>query len=73
MANPVTWKVTNQNETTDLTPTGQAAKGVKVTFQLSTGEFGSVFVAQPQYTPDAVAAAISAQVANMVAIKGLTG
>lgn len=73
MAPPVTWKVTNQLETTDLTPTGQAARGVKVTFQLSTGEFGSVFVTQAQYTPDAVTAAIAQQAQVMIAVKGLTG
>lgn len=73
MPGPITWMVTNQSETTDLNAAGQAAKGTRVTFQLSSGEYGTVFLPEAQYTPDAVAAAISAKVANMVAIKGLTG
>jgi hypothetical protein len=70
---PASWTVTAVQETTDLTDSGQAAKGNRVTFQLADGTFGSVFLPGASFTPDAVKAAIAVKAATLEAVKGLTG
>jgi len=66
------WSVISQAETMGIGPTGTAGSGVKVTFRLSDGTTGSVFVPDAQYTPEQVKAAITARVGAFQAVKGLT-
>lgn len=70
---PVTWYVLSQTEVVQPTTQGRLMSGVKVTFQLSTGETGSVFVPDSDYTLDNVQAAIQARVALLAGVGGLSG
>lgn len=67
-----TWKVTGQNQVTEIQPGGTPTQGVRVYYMTGTGQSGNVFVPMAQYTPDGVTAAVSAAAATMDAIGTLT-
>ena len=66
------WTVISQSETMGIGPTGVAGSGVKVSFRLTDGTVGSVFVPDAQYNADSVRAAIAARVDVLQAVKGLS-
>ena len=68
----VTWTVTSQSESTEIQPSGQAARGYRIYFQTGTGQQGSIFVPQDRYLPDNVRALLAAAAANADAIGNLS-
>lgn len=52
--------------------TGQWVSGRTVTYQTANNAYGSVFVPDTQFTPDAVAVMLKADAANLAAIANLT-
>lgn len=70
---PVTWYVISQTEVTQPGTQGRLVSGHKVIFGLSTGDTGSVFVPDDQYTLQNVQAAIQARVALIVGVGALSG
>lgn len=70
---PVTWYVISQTEVTQPGPQGRLVSGHKIVFGLSTGDTGSVFIPDDQYTVDNVQAAIQARVALIVGVGALSG
>lgn len=71
---PVTgWTVTSQTPTVQADSTGRIVRGVEIYFTLPSGTSGSVFVAQSQYTPDNVRAAIAHQAYLMDQVDKLSG
>ena len=69
---PSTWKVTGQNQVTEIAPGGSPTQGVRVYYATGTGQSGSVFVPLSKYTPDGVAAAVTEAAATMDVIGSLT-
>ena len=69
----VTWKVTNQTEAVQPSPTGPLSKGFNVYFTTSNGLNGSVFVPESQYTEDMVRKMIADKVAQMTRVQSLGG
>ncbi len=67
------WKVISQAETSATLPDGTFGAGIKVTFQMSNGTVGSVFLARSAYTKDNVMNAIQARVSQMMDVQGLSG
>jgi hypothetical protein len=67
-----TWHVTQAQQTVGNDQTGKAVKGMLVTYQLASGQAGTVFVPGDQPTPDTVTAAVSAAAANLAGILNLT-
>lgn len=59
------WHVTGQMQTSDIGSNGAVQKGVRVDFLTGQGHAGTVFVPQPNYQPQQVAAMIQAQ-ANLM-------
>jgi hypothetical protein len=59
-------------ETTAVVANGRAEQGWRVTFTTGDGTQGSVFLPLAEYTPDNVAAAITAQAAVLDAVSNLT-
>ena len=72
MPGTVQWRVTTAVERTQIGPTGQPQTGKVVTYQLSTGQQGTVFIPDAQFNPDGVKAAIGPIAENLAAILGLT-
>lgn len=70
---PPAWVITQQQPTSDLGPGGSYVSGVKVTYRTAAGVVGSVFVAESDFTPDNVRAAVAARAAASDAVAGLTG
>ena len=70
---PASWRVTQQVEQIGRSGGGSFVPGVLVSFAVSTGESGSVFVPQGDYTPAKVAALIASKVSLMRDVGGLTG
>ena len=66
-----TWTVTDVTETTAQDNTGRFAKGKQVTFQLASGQVGTVFLPDASFTPDTVKAAIRTAAANLHAVVNL--
>lgn len=78
MTNPnttpaTTWNVTGQQEGLGRNGNGPFEPGITITFELSNGAHGQVFVPIAQYSPDNVRAIIAAKVATMVAVHNLSG
>ena len=67
-----TWKVTGQNQVTEIAPGGTPTQGVRVYYSTGTGAAGSVFVPLAQYNPAGVSAAVAAAAATMDAVGALT-
>ena len=70
---PPAWTVTQQIETTDVGPAGGYVAGVRVTFRTAENVTGSVFIPEPDYTPDRVKAAIERKAAILSTVAGLEG
>lgn len=66
------WKVTGQNESTQVQQSGPPVPGVRVFFQTGQGHTGSVFVPQAQYTVTNVRALVNAAAAKMDAVGSLS-
>jgi hypothetical protein len=66
------WKVTTQVPKVGLV-NGRAVDGVQVNFQTHHGTIDSVFVANSDFSPAHVKAAIEARFAALDAIHGLSG
>jgi hypothetical protein len=76
MPNPASltsWKVTGQQEYTQVQVTGPPVPGVKVFYQTGAGHSGSVFVPLGQYNTTTVTQLLNAAAANMDAIGQLSG
>ena len=71
-ADPNQWRVISQEMTTGQDPSGKAARGRRVTYQLFSGQTGSVFVPDGSFNPDTVRAAIAADAQNVAAVANLT-
>lgn len=69
---PITWRITGQLETQQAGASGTYTPGVQVSFLLSNGDIGTVFVPRSQYTPDNVRNAVHAWAMNMAEISGLS-
>lgn len=72
----VSWKVTGQRLTSQLTNAGNGFQDVwEVTYQITSGpamgHVGQVNVPAAQYSPEVVKAAITAQAATLHAVAGL--
>lgn len=67
------WVVTTQVQGTGQNESGHFVSGFTVGFRTAGGLTGTVFVPAALYTPEAVAQAVSAAVANMTAIQQLHG
>ena len=66
------WKVTGQNQVTEIQPGAGPVQGVRVYYSTGTGQSGSVFVPAAKYNPEGVAAAVAEAAATMDAIGSLT-
>lgn len=74
MDGPVTtWKVTAQQETTEIDANGQLVPVVSVGFTTGAGNSGTVIVPKSQYNVDTVRAAIMGRAQILDAVSGLTG
>ena len=73
MDSGVSWKVVSQSETSAQLPDGTFGSGIKVTFQMSNGTVGSVFLAHATYNRENVMKAIQGKVASMTEVQNLTG
>lgn len=62
------YTVVSQQETTQMAPDGTFQPGVRVTFRLATGQQGSVFLPDSQYTVQNVAEAIGKKAQLMESI-----
>lgn len=67
------WQVTQQQEVTDLGPSGAYVAGVKVTFRTAAGAVGSVFLPHDAYGVEQVRKAISERAATLDAVARLQG
>lgn len=67
------WTIIGQAENYANDDQGAFVPGVTVTFQLASGQVGSVFVPNGKYTPEQVRAAVSARADAMRAVSGLQG
>lgn len=73
MPGTVQWKVIPPvMARTQIDATGQPVQGKVVTFQLSTGQTGTVFVPDAQFSTDGVKAAIQPVADNLDAVLNLT-
>lgn len=66
------WKVTQQQTASGQDANGNFVRGRNITYQLADGTTGSVFVANSNYTPDSVKAAIAADAEKVAAVAQLT-
>ncbi len=66
------WKVVTQTQGMGRNKAGNYVQGWTVTYQLASGSSGSVFLAQGDYTPANVKAAINAQAADVDGVDNLT-
>lgn len=71
--NGAAWTVTQQQETTELGPTGTYVQGVRVYARTPAGDLVSVFIPADQYTVDYVTAQLAAKVATANLIRATTG
>jgi hypothetical protein len=72
-ADGASWKVTGQPQSTvQQDQSGRAVRGYQVTFTLSTGQTGEVFIPAAQFVPDQAKTAIAAAAANLAAIVNLS-
>lgn len=67
------WTITGQVEQLKPTPDGKVTQGVAITFRTAAGNVGTVFVPDAQYSPSAVAAAVSSRAMAMDAVSNLQG
>jgi hypothetical protein len=70
---PVTWQVISQQEVTGQDGNGDYVQGVRVTFQLSTGTTGSVFIPDRLYNEQVVADRITMAAIRMANVDNLSG
>ena len=70
---PIGWTVTAQTETMRQDARNQLVRGMLVTFQLTNGQQGSVFVPDTQYNAEAVRAAIRDRAQHMLNVSNLSG
>jgi hypothetical protein len=67
----IMWKVTDVSQGVGQDATGRYTKGWSVTYQISTGHTGTVFLAGDNVNPDQVRAAIDKQAAALYGVVGL--
>lgn len=67
------WEVTGQVEGVKPDNTGKFVAGVTVSFHTNTGQTGSVFIPDTQYTPENVKRLVAAKADMMTAVAGLKG
>lgn len=60
--------ITDQVQTVEPAPNGQVVRGYRVHFTIPSGQGGSVFVPEAQYTENGVRAAVAAQAGVMAAL-----
>lgn len=65
-------KVLNISDGQGPNPAGGFVKGRNVTYQLSTGHTGTVFIPMDSFNEDAVRAAIATDAANVARVANLT-
>lgn len=71
--NDPAWTVTSQREDWQVGPDGQASHGMTVTFQVTGGGVGSVFVPAADYTTEKVRALVDAKARTVIAVQALKG
>lgn len=69
----VTWRVIQQLYGVQRLPSGQVTQGYTITYQLSSGETGQVFVPEADYIAPKVSARIAAAAEMMAAVSALGG
>ncbi len=70
---PWSWHVTTQVQQAGRADNGAFVPGVLIGFETDNGHQGTIFLPQAQYTPEAIAAAVSKRVQLMRDVGGLTG
>jgi hypothetical protein len=73
MPQSVGWRIINTVPTMGIGPDGKPAKGQDVTYQLDTGDSGTIFVPDAQFNANQVGQLVTAHATNLVAVKGLSG
>lgn len=73
MTAPLTWQVTQQVEGVQRLANGQVVQGVTISYQLSNGDTGQVFVPMADYITPKVAQAIQAAAEMKAAVGKLSG
>lgn len=68
-----TWRVTGQQPVSGQDARGQYVPGVRVLFQLSTGESGEVFVPNADFNPERVRVAVQAAARTLLGVSNLSG
>ena len=73
MPGSVSWKVVPPVVSrTQIDSSGQPTPGKVVTFQISSGQLGTVFLPDAQFNPDAIKAAIQPAADNLAAVLDLS-
>lgn len=70
---PVTYHVTGQVEGQGRNNAGAFISGVTVTFAMSNGHGGTVFIPSDRYDPDNVKAAIETRVKQIMSVAAISG
>lgn len=71
-AAPIAWKVVSTQQATVVDPSGKPQVGQDVTYQLESGQGGTVFIQQSAFNPANVKAMVAASAANLAEVLGLT-
>jgi hypothetical protein len=66
------WKVIDTKTGSAPDATGRYVPGYQITYQLNTGQAGTVFVPKSSYTKDAATAAIMADAAQLAEVSNLS-
>ena len=69
---PVRWRVLNAIDGTGQDAGGRYVVGKNVTYQLESGQTGTVFIAGTSFTPEQVSAAIRAEAQNLADVLNLS-
>jgi hypothetical protein len=72
MAEPTTWTVTGQRETTILAPGGGTQDAVNVSYETGKGNKGTVTIPKSQYTPTHVHKKVTEAATNADAVSALS-
>lgn len=67
------WEITGQREDYRPGPTGAFVAGIVISFKLSNGATGSVFIPEAAFTVESARSAVAAKAATMEAVSALTG
>lgn len=68
----VSWKVLQVTDGQGQDATGRFVNGKNVTYQLSAGQTGTVFVPASQFDPDTVKSMVAAAAGNLAQVANLT-